>query len=248
MARQEYTNLLEAMCRKADYLPGSFNISVSEPDNKSVTMLGPKKPAYTKLTYEMSVKGELYHLVEFLQSFYSQPLLHTIKKINIQRPSDARSQGRKELDVAMTIEALVLDNAPARPTLLPISREIALVSSLPAFVGFNAKVAASGKGSSMVPAGVMAAAARVSSGRGQGRVLRTAASEASEVVEKQEPRTTFPFMVLTSIVGHEDGNVTAVFRDLLNNQDHVITQNVKGESRRSPSGNKEREEINRTWL
>ena len=45
VARQEYSNLLEALCRKADYAPGSYKILVSEPDNKSVPMLAPKKPA-----------------------------------------------------------------------------------------------------------------------------------------------------------------------------------------------------------
>src|SRR5439155_12712929 len=91
----------------------------------------------------------------FMQLFYRQPLLHSIKSINIQRPSDQRAQQTRQLDVVMKIEAIVLDNAPARPTLLPIVRELALLSGGAAQTGYSLN-AVSGRGSPFPPPGVLA--------------------------------------------------------------------------------------------
>src|SRR5262249_11358284 len=113
VSRTQYGTLLEGLFRRADVTPQSpgLQVTMQDPENKSSPTIGPKKPAYTKLTYDVTFKAELYHLVDFMQHFYQQPLLHQIKNINIQRPSDARSRGQNELDVTLKIEALVLDNA-----------------------------------------------------------------------------------------------------------------------------------------
>src|SRR5262245_33416313 len=69
LAREQYGNLLEKICRRSE-LTNELKIIQSDPDNKSVPMLVPKKPAYTRLTYKLQAKGELYHLVDFMRLFY----------------------------------------------------------------------------------------------------------------------------------------------------------------------------------
>jgi len=224
-ARTEYGDLLEHMCRRAD-LTG-LKITAAEPDNKSVPSLGPKKPAYTKLTWEVSAKGDLYHLVDFLRLFYSQPLLHTIKSMTVQRPADARSRDTRELDVNLKVEALVLDNAQARPTLLPVVREIALLSGPAVYTKFNFEAVQSGKGAPVPPAGVMADPPREYLMVAGKNVFFGSTKEKRDPKKPPEPEIS-PFMVLTSIVGHDDGTVAAVFRDSLNNYDYTITQSAKG--------------------
>ena len=228
LSRTQYGNLLERLFRRAD-MTQDLKIIPSEPDSKSVPMLAQnqKKPAYTRLTYAITAKGELYHLVDFLRHFYQQPLLHRVKDMNIQRPSDTRAQGRRELDINMTVEALVLDNAPARPTLLPVIREMGLLSGGAAQTGYSMQVTSSGHGSPIPPSDVLAEPAR--------EYLTVAGKDMffGPIREREREKARLdddhsPFITLTSIVGHDDGSITAVFRDKLDNHNYTITQEPNG--------------------
>src|SRR5262245_25885398 len=205
-------------------MTADLKIIPSEPDNKSVPMLAQKKPAYTRLTYAITAKGEIYHLVDFLRHFYQQPLLHRIKDMNIQRPSDTRAQGRRELDINMTVEALVLDNAPARPTLLPIIREVGLLSGGAAQTGYSMQVTSSGHGSPVPPSDVLAEPAREYLTIA-GKDIFFGPHKETPVIGPRLDDDHSPFITLTSIVGHDDdGSITAVFRDKLDNHNYTITQ------------------------
>jgi len=227
MSRTQYGSLLERLFRRADLASG-LKIIPSEPENKSSPTVAPKKPAYTRLTYVVTAKGELYHLVDFLQHFYQQPLLHQIKILNIQRPSDARAQQSRELDINLTIEALVLDNAPARPMLLPVLREPALLAGAAALSGYNMEAAASGRGSPVPPAEILAEPSR--------EYLTVAGRDVFFGPRRPDKdRDTrdddhSPFITLTSIVvNYDDGTIKAVFRDKLDDHNYTITQTAKGE-------------------
>jgi hypothetical protein len=229
IAREDYGKLLESLCRKAGVANG-LNIQVSDPDNKSVPMLGSKKPAYTRLSWEVKAKGDEYHLVDFMRLFYSQPLLHQIKSMNLQRPSEVRAAQRRELDIIIKIEALVLDNAPIRPTLLPVVREVALLVGPAGYLGYNLQATQNGRGSPVVPAGVLAEQPR--------DYLTIAGKNIFFGPTKPPPpppgdgppeEDLSPFIVLTSITGHDDGGFIAVFRDLSTNNDYIITQSPKGD-------------------
>ena len=224
-AREQYGRLLEGLCRRAD-LTG-LKIIVAEPDNKSVPMLAAKKPAYTRLSWDVSAKGDLYHVIDFLRLFYSQPLLHTVKSMTVQRPADARSRTTRELDVNLKIEALVLDNAQARPSLLPVVREIALLSGPAAYTGFNFAAVQSGRGAPVPPSGVLADVPREYLAIAGKNVFFGTTKEPKKP-EKGPEDDISQFIVLTSIVGHDDGGVEAAFRDSLNNYDYTITQSPKG--------------------
>lgn len=229
VSRTQYGNLLESLLRRAEFAPGSFKILVGDPDSKSAPTVAPKRPAYTKLTYDLTVKGELYHLIDFMQNFYQEPLLHTIKKINIIRPSDNRSQGARQLDVTLTIEALVLDNAQVRGTLLPVVREISLVTGALAYTGLNAKAVAEGRGSPIIPTGVLADIPReylAIDGKNPFFGIRVQKTREERTTPPEDDHS--PFLTLTSIIGYDDGKIVAVFRDKLDNNNYVITQSPNG--------------------
>lgn len=225
LAREQYGNLLEKICRRTE-LTQDLKIIPGEPDNKSVPTIAPKKPAYTKLTYKLAAKGELYNLVDFMRHFYQMPLLHTIKAMNIQRPSEARSRDRRELDIDLTIEALVLDSAPDRATLLPVVRELALMSGSAAVTGFNLQLVATGRGDPVPPTGVLADASR--------EYLAIAGKDVffgptpERPVKNSREDDISKFIELTEVTSREDGTCRAVFRDKLNNTDYVITQETSG--------------------
>lgn len=226
VARHEYGTLLERMCQRSELTTG-LKITTGEPDSKSAPQIGPKKPAYTKLSWDVQAKGDLYHVVDFLRLFYSQPLLHSIKSMTLQRPSESRARSTRELDVNFKIEALVLDNAPARPTLLPLPREAALLTGLAAYAGFNAALVQSGKAHPAPPPGVLAEDKR--------EYLAIAGKNVFFGPERERPKPPerydedySPFIVLTSITAYEDGKVVAAFRDKLNNYDYTVTQSPRG--------------------
>lgn len=228
VSRTQYSSLLEGLIRRADYAPGTYKIAVSEPDSKSAPTIAPKKPAYTKLTYDLTLKGQLYHLVDFMQLFYHQPLLHAIKSINIQRPSDARAQQSRQLDVVLKIEALVLENALPRPTLLPIIREVALLTGGAAQTGYNL-FAVSGRGSPIPPAGILAEDPREYLAiAGKDVFFGPLPVKPDRGSNSQAEEDHSPFVTLVSVVGHDDGSIVAVFRDKLDNHNYTITQTPKG--------------------
>jgi hypothetical protein len=101
-----------------------------KPDAKNVPTLATKKPIYTRLLFTVQLKGDLASLVDFMDRFYKVRLLHQIRNLTIKKPlgADFRAAAANggaapapttDLDVDMTIEALVLDNAEKRTTLLP---------------------------------------------------------------------------------------------------------------------------------
>jgi hypothetical protein len=147
--------------------------------------------------------------------------------MTLQRPSEARARTTRELDVNFKIEALVLDNAPARPTLLPIQREVALLSGLAAYAGFNSALVHSGKASPLPPAGVLAEEKREYLAVAGKNVFFGPLREPPAPKSRTEDDFS-PYIVLTSIVARDDGSIDAAFRDKLNNYDYIITQSPKG--------------------
>jgi hypothetical protein len=223
VAREQYGNLLEKMFRRSDMSEG-LKITVKDPDVKSVPMLAPKKPAYTRLTWVVTAKGEVYHLVEFLRLFYQQPLLHSIKSMNIQRPSAASAREKRELDIDLTVEALVLDGAPDRGTILPVVRELALLSGPAAQLGFN-QLVASGRGSPVPPTGLLAVAIREYLAIAGKDVFFGPKREKKDDTREDDVSR---FVVLTSVVGYEDGSIVAAVRDQSTNNEYTITQKPDG--------------------
>jgi hypothetical protein len=119
----------------------------------------------------------------------------------------------------------VLDNAPARPTLLPVIREFALVSGAAAYTGVNMKAVAEGRGSPVAPAGVLAESIREYLAIA-GRNIFFGPSREPEGPQSDDDHSRF--VTLTSVTAYEDGKLIAVFRDKLDNSNYTVTQSPQG--------------------
>jgi hypothetical protein len=125
LARREYRAKLDAICRESGFEVASTLIVPKPPDNKTVQKLPNKTPVYTKLPFQVTLKGDMLSLVEWMDRFYKLPLLHQIRNLTIARPLSTGAAARggagaaNDLEINMTVEALVLDTAENRKTLLP---------------------------------------------------------------------------------------------------------------------------------
>jgi len=120
LARREYEDELSKMLRQSGFEAGSFSVTPKPIDTKtSPTLAKNKPPIFNRLVFTVQAKGELINVVEFMEKFYKVRLLHQIRNFNLQRPVTPDRNRANELDVNMTIEALVLDVAEHRKTLQP---------------------------------------------------------------------------------------------------------------------------------
>jgi hypothetical protein len=126
LASREYEEELSKMLRSSGYDAGAITVIPKAPDAKTTPQLSNKKPIYMRLLFTVEAKGDLSSLVDFLERFYKLRLLHQIRNMTITKPLDtaSRSGGANatpstDVTANMTIEALVLDTAEQRKTLLP---------------------------------------------------------------------------------------------------------------------------------
>jgi hypothetical protein len=127
IARGNYVEKLTDTLKKSGF--DSVSVIDKKPENKStpqfknlkgVVTKGKDMAIYTRLEFNVDAKGNLATLTKWMEQFYKLQLLHQIKNLTIMRPINPQ-QGAKpnELEIKMTIEALVLDNAEQRKTLEP---------------------------------------------------------------------------------------------------------------------------------
>jgi hypothetical protein len=140
MARREYEKYLSNLLRQSGFAAGSFRIDPAQPDvNSSPKLPGARKePVYTVLPFTVAGgRGDLASLVEAMERFYHTGLLHRIKSINIRRPlTTSPGQRQGELDVDLTVEALIVNGADNRPYLLPnLPRRVLALDVLTALRG-----------------------------------------------------------------------------------------------------------------
>jgi hypothetical protein len=77
-----------------------------------------EKPPFIRQIVDIQATGDLTMLVEFLDRFYRMPLLHRIRSLTISKPETlTRESMPGELNVVMSIEALIVDGAENRKTL-----------------------------------------------------------------------------------------------------------------------------------
>ena len=236
VSRGPYAELLKSLLVNAGFPVTALKISLKEPDTKTAPTIQGKKTAYTKLVYDISAKGELFYFVEFLKRFYEQPLLHAVKSINILRPSDAKAQARGELDVTMTLEALVLENATEQSPPVRTPTEMAAVAAAGGLgaKGLSAKVFVGGKALPGAEVVALATPARDYQSISTKNVFFGPAPVVKEPTVRERPETPAEddisnFITLTSVVGHpEDGKIEAVFRDKLNNHEYTVIQTASG--------------------
>ena len=130
LARREYSEMMYRLLRRADIPIGANVIPQPSPDIKGIPLIGPKKPAYTRLVTKIEFhKADMWSVQEFLQGYYRLNLLHQITSFSIQKSKEGSgvksrqgdSEGR-DLSVSLTSEAIIVDGAEDRNTLLSVPR------------------------------------------------------------------------------------------------------------------------------
>jgi hypothetical protein len=77
---------------------------------------GPNKPPlYKKLPYKIEGNGTLAAVVQAMDDLHRDPLLHEVRDLTVTRPQTNRpGTNSNELDVRLSLEALIVTGAPAR--------------------------------------------------------------------------------------------------------------------------------------
>lgn len=132
--RRLYSSYLGDLFSDSGLAGPSFKITPQKPDTRtSPTVAGnKKKPMYTRLTFTVDgARGNLAALVTMLERFYRTPLLHEIKRIEVQRPRTRTADQRDgDLDINMTIEGLVVNGAEVRSYLPFIDRRLMVLDTV----------------------------------------------------------------------------------------------------------------------
>jgi hypothetical protein len=122
LARRAYGEEIEKMLRASGFDAGSFSVLPKAPETRTSPTFTNKKPIYTRLPFMVTAKGDLASIVDWMDRFYKLPLLHQIRNLSIQLPAGSDSNARRganDLDMTVTVEAILLDNAENRKTLVP---------------------------------------------------------------------------------------------------------------------------------
>lgn len=109
LAGVEYEKFLTKMLQESGFTDPI--VTPQKPDPKAFgTTGGPKGPGIaTKMPFSASGNAPVSAVVEMLKRFYEAGLLHQIRSLSIQRPVTVTGQrNQNQLDVRMTIEALIL--------------------------------------------------------------------------------------------------------------------------------------------
>lgn len=117
----QYDLYLDKLLTKSRFPVGGMVIKPKKLDDPTKTQ-GPraKKPAFTRLTYNVDGQGSLASLVSFLEDFYNSALFHRIRMLEITKPSTLRPGMRNDdLDIKMVIEAFIVDGVKPRDKLEP---------------------------------------------------------------------------------------------------------------------------------
>ena len=243
-ARKEYSHLLSSLLRKADFETAETKISSKDPSTTQVPLIGPKKPAYTKLDFDVTVKGNLTSLVDFLYNFYRQPLLHQIVRFTIVKPSGGRGRAG-DLDITLLVQAIVLDKAEDRSVLLATVPSVTLLGGGSASLAYN-KRSIDGLGSPFTAADVLARVGDRAAHRGvtplqeYSRIASKNIFFGPPIVPKKEkespePKTReidlSPYLKLISVTHDDYGAGQAVIFDFYRKDYYEMEQDRKGDIR-----------------
>lgn len=138
VARTEYDAAINRLLREAKVPVTAYSVKPKASDGKPVPELAPKKPAYTRIALEITMKPvDQATLIDVLRRYYRMGLLQQIVKLTVKKIEGttssasvaARRSGsgtygtadRADLDVTIVTEAIILDGAESRRSLLPIS-------------------------------------------------------------------------------------------------------------------------------
>lgn len=133
LAQQEYTVALERLIDSAG-VPKGYTITPKAVDNspRAVPEITKGKLVYTRVAYEVVLKKvNMWMIKQFLEDYYKLGLLHQITAIHIKKEDDNNAKNanrRDDLTVTLTTEAIIVDGADTRKTLLPVPTAYAAIA------------------------------------------------------------------------------------------------------------------------
>ncbi|HMF14194.1 MAG TPA: hypothetical protein VKE94_17885, partial [Gemmataceae bacterium] len=118
LAKREYQRYLEGLLRESGF--GQISVADRKAGGRGVPTLANKTPVYTPLGFTVTGRATFESLVKMMEKFYRTGLLHQIKTLSIARPKTTQpGQRQNELDISLTVDALVVQGADKRATLMP---------------------------------------------------------------------------------------------------------------------------------
>ncbi len=134
LAKREYVVALERLLETSG-APKGYTITPKVTDNsaRQVPEISKGKPIYTRVAYELEIKkADMWVVKDFLKGYYDLGLLHQITNFSIKKDEDSNAKGparRNDLTVKLVTEAVIVDGADTRRTLLPVPTAFAAVGS-----------------------------------------------------------------------------------------------------------------------
>ncbi len=132
LAKNEYRVALTRLLDTAG-APSGYTITQKVMDNtaRQVPEIAKGKPIYNRIAYEVTIKkADMWVVKDFLKGYYELGLLHQITHFSIKKDEDTTAKGavkRNDLTVVLTTEAVIVDGAENRRTLLPVPTAFAAI-------------------------------------------------------------------------------------------------------------------------
>lgn len=129
IAKREYAEMLSRVLQKAGIAPG-YRVTEKTVDNAGTpSFAGTKKLVYQKVSYELAFeRADMWNVKDVLEGYYKLNVLQQITHIDIKVDTSPNQAGgtklkagdRHDLVVKIGTEAIILDGAENRRTLLPV--------------------------------------------------------------------------------------------------------------------------------
>jgi hypothetical protein len=110
-----YERFLSNLLLRSGFAPGTIKVTPAPADRKGGPILSGKTPAYTKMSFGVVGQAGLDGVVRMVQDFYRTPLLHEVRSLTLTKAPSSKG----DLDVNLTVEALLVTGAQKRDALLP---------------------------------------------------------------------------------------------------------------------------------
>jgi hypothetical protein len=114
---EQYERRLRNLLTRSGFAPSTIKITSAPADRKGGGILSGKTSAYTKLQFTVKGQAGLDGVVRMMQGFYRTPLLHEVRSLTLAKTPSSKG----DLDVTMTVEAILVTGAEKRDALLPDS-------------------------------------------------------------------------------------------------------------------------------
>ena len=235
-SRQEYDAVVTQLMRDAKVPRTSLTVKPKAVEGKAAPELSPKRPAYTRVGLEVTLtKVSLATVIDVLKRYYQLNLLQQITKFSVKKSDQAKDAvpprgslvaDRADLDVTLVTEAIILDGAETRRSLLPVPLGFGAVGG---GAGLQTLEQSPGPARGLTPLQLVRTLA--STDRDYSLLLVKDVFHGPPppppppAVAKEAPppkEDTSAFIRVTGLGRNPDGSGTAVIEDLASKQEYVV--------------------------